>query len=178
MSPHHYTETKPKGALAFFLTLTSKPKSSYFEHLRLTTFATGESSGIQFDPAEGEFSISSISSSIEVCFPSNHLSEVSLTRPSRTSRGVLLDILTRFPHPVLSKHLQTITQKSLLLYEQWNRNWLSRPSMLFLILLSSTSTLYLEFEHRILVKWNREEEGVFSTNPPRNELTSSFRSFF
>lgn len=64
---------------------------TYFEHLRTTTLAIGESSGIQLVPADGDLPISSISSSKELCFPSNHLKEVSLTKPSSIFR-VLLDI--------------------------------------------------------------------------------------
>lgn len=42
-------------------------------------------------PADGDLPISSISSSKELCFPSSHLKEESLTKPSSMSM-VLLDI--------------------------------------------------------------------------------------
>lgn len=55
---------------------------TYFEHLRTTILASGESSCIQFVPAEGDLPISSNSSSKELRLPSNHLNDPSLTRPS------------------------------------------------------------------------------------------------
>lgn len=63
--------------------------ATYFEHLRNTIFATGESSGIQFLPAEGELPISSNSSLKEVRFLINHLNDPSLTKPSSIFRVLL-----------------------------------------------------------------------------------------
>lgn len=57
-------------------------KCTYFEHLRTTMLAIGESSCIQFMPAEGDLSISSKSTSKELRLPSNHLKDLSLTNPS------------------------------------------------------------------------------------------------
>jgi hypothetical protein len=75
---------------------------AYFEHLRITIFATGESSGIQFLWADGDLPISSNSSSKEVRLPSNHLNDPSLTRPSSIFLVLLATAISNFPLTILS----------------------------------------------------------------------------
>jgi len=67
-----------------------KSSATYFEHLRTTRLASGESSAIQFLPADGDLSISSSSSLKELLLPSSHLNDPSLTKPS----SILLVLLT------------------------------------------------------------------------------------
>lgn len=69
---------------------------TYFEHLRTTMFAIGDSSCIQFQGADGDLPISSNSSSKGLRLPINHLNDPSLTRFS--SRFLVLFAIAISPY--------------------------------------------------------------------------------